>query len=142
MTDLPVPLAERIARVTAACEAACHRHRDLLEVHRAALRSDDSDVLASLAEETAELLAVVERETRFPAEIRRLLDRAEGPRAVTARQRLQQLRDLVFRAQSGVREIERGLLTRRAALLRELGALTLAGPGAPLLPPASLDVTG
>ena len=142
MTDLPVRLAERIARVTAACEAACDRHRDLLEVQRAALRSDDSDVLAGMAVESAELLAVVERETRFPAEVRRLLDAAQGPRATTARQRMQHLRELVVRAQSGVREIERGLLTRRAALLRELGALTLAGPGAPLIPPASLDVTG
>lgn len=142
MTDLPVGLAERIARVTTACESACARHGDLLDVQRAALKSDDSDVLAGLAEESAELLAVVERETRFPAEIRRLLDASQGPRATTARQRLQILRELVLRAQSGVREIERGLLTRRAALLRELSALTVAGPGAPLIPPASLDVTG
>ncbi len=142
MTDLPAQLAERIARVTAACEAACDRHHDLLEVQRAALRDDDSSVLAGLANESAELLAVVERETRFPAEIRRLLDTAQGPRATTARHRLQQLRDLALRAQSGVREIERGLARRRASLLRELGALTLAGPGAPLIPPASLDVTG
>lgn len=142
MTDLPVQLAERIARVTTTCETACARHRDLLEVQRAALRTDESDVLADLADESAELLAVVERETRFPVEIRTLIDRAQGPRATTARQRLEQLRQLVVRAQAGVREVETALLTRRAALLRELGALTLAGPGAPLIPPASLDVTG
>lgn len=142
MTDLPVRLAERIARVTAACEAACDRHDDLLDVQRVALRTDDSELLAGLAEESAELLTVIEREVRFPAEIRRLLEQAQGPRATTARQRLEQLRKLVLRAQSGVRQIEALLLTRRAALLRELGALTMAGPGDPLFPPASLDVTG
>jgi hypothetical protein len=142
VTDLPLPLAERIARATAACEVACHRHRDLLDVQRVALRTDDSDLLASLADESAELLAVVERETRFPAEIRRTLEQAQGPRAMTARQRLQQVEGLVLQAQASVREIERGLLTRRAALLRELSALTVAGPGAPLIPPTSLDVTG
>lgn len=142
MTDLPVKLAERIARVIATCEAACLRHRDLLDVQRAALRMDDSNLLASLADESAELLAVVEREVRFPAEIRLVLEQAQGPRATTARQRLAQLRQLMVMAQGGVREIEQALSIRRAALLRELGALTMAGPGDPLLPPASLDVTG
>lgn len=142
MNDLPVRLAERIARVVTACESACERHRDLLDVQRAALRTDDGELLVGLADESAELLAVVERETRFPAEIRTLIDRAQGPRATTARQRMERLRHLVLRAQAGVREVETALFTRRAALLRELGALTLAGPGAPLIPPASLDVTG
>lgn len=142
MTDLPLLLAERIARATAACEVACHRHRDLLDVQRAALRSDDSDLLANLADESADLLAVVERETRFPIEIRRTIEQSQGPRATTARQRLQQVHQLVLQAQASVREIERGLLTRRASLLRELSALTVAGPGAPLIPPAALDVTG
>lgn len=142
MTDLPVQLAERIARVTTVCEAACQRHRDLLEVQRAALRTDDGELLVQLADESNELLAVVERETRFPAEVRVALDQSRGPRATTARLRLEELRHLVLRAQAGVREVETVLMTRRAALLRELGALTVAGPGAPLIPPASLDVTG
>lgn len=142
MNDLPVRLAERIARVSAECEAACDRHRDLLDVQRAALRTDDGELLAQLADESAELLAVVERQVRFPAEIRRLLDQAQGPRATTARLRLDQIRALVVRAQAGVREVETILMTRRAALLRELAALTVAGPGAPLFPPTSLDVTG
>jgi hypothetical protein len=142
VTDLPLPLAERMARVTAACEAACARHHSLLEVQRAALRTDDSEVLADLADESAELLAAIERQVRFPAEVRQYLEQAQGPRAVTARQRLQQLHSLLVGAQAGVREIERLLLIRRAGLLRELGALTVAGPGNPLFPPASLDVTG
>lgn len=142
MTELPQALAARIARTAAICLAACAQHADLLETQRAALRFDDSELLASLAEESAELLASVERQTRFPPEIRRALQESTGPRATRAREQLDQIRRQASQAEAAIHELTEVLATRKIALLRELGALTSAGPGWVLTPPTALDVTG
>ncbi len=142
MSDLPEALAARIARTTEACEQACARHQDLLTTQRAALRGDDTATIAHLADESAELLASVERQTRFPLEIRRALLDASGPRATVARQQLAQIRQQALQARHTIQDLTAVVTARKVTLLRELSALTSAGPGAVLVPPATLDVTG
>lgn len=142
MSDLPEALAARIARALDACLLACGRHQDLLATQRAALRTDDSALLASLADESAELIASVERQTRFPVEIRRMVLESSGPLATLARQQLEQIRRQAASAQAGIQELTATLVARKIGLLRELGSLTSAGPRTLTLPPATLDVTG
>ncbi len=144
MSDLPAALSDTAVRALDASRAAYARYLHLLDAQRAAIRSDDLDLLATLADEASAVLSTLERETRLPPELGQHLAGAAGPRAHAVRTLMASLGGEVETARAGIGEFTTHLEARRRALL---GALAdLSGGGSPFRPPrpapAALDATG
>lgn len=144
MSDLPATLSDTTVRALDASRTAYARYRHLLDAQRAALRSEDLDLVAALADEATAVLGALERETRLPPELGQHLPGAAGPRAHEVRTLVAALGLEVEAARAGIGEFTTRLELRRRALL---GAMAdLSGGGSPFRPPrpapSALDATG
>jgi hypothetical protein len=144
VSDLPAALSDAAVRALDASRSAYTRYLDLLDAQRAALRSGDLHLLATLADEATAVLGTLEREARVPPELDQQLPAASGPRASAVRTLMADLRLEVETARAGIGEFTSHLEPRRRALL---GALAeLSGGGSPYRhprpDPAAVDRTG
>jgi hypothetical protein len=143
VSDLREPVYRRVMAALARCAEAGDHLLALQDSQRAALRGGDFGLLASLAEESAALLARVERTSRLSPGLWTELAASHGPNASALSECLAQVRGRMGAVAAGVQEFTLGLTKARERIRRDLTAMQGGRPGSSCpLPPAALDVTG
>lgn len=126
MTDLSESFYQRVGTLLETQRAAVARYTGLLEAQRAALRSDDLDLLADVAGQAAHLLAALEGAGRHLTIARGPLAETAGPRSDDVRTMLAALALELEQVFAGVRQFSGLLQARRdqlvEAILDENGA--------------------
>lgn len=140
-------LLESAAQLLEAHRSAYGRYHQLLDAMRVALRAEDLELLAHLAEQATDILAAIERHQRLPLEVEQALASSD-PDAEAVRQLVAAVRIEGDQARAGLQSLLERLVEQRATLLRALRALEGGGeaPGSPYregpVAPNYLDTTG
>jgi hypothetical protein len=123
VSDLPVALHERAARALVGSRVSYARYLHLLEAQRAALRSDDIDLLATLAAEGVALLGDLERSLQLPADLVSALTDSEGPLRDDVERLLETVQLEVAAAHAEIRRFATALEARKTVVMAALATL-------------------
>ena len=149
MSDLPQSLYHKTRALLESQQATLERYGLLLDAQRAALRSDDVDLLSDLAEQAAHLLQGLEATSRNLVFIRGPLLGTSGPRHDSLRLLMDALSAESRRIVEGLGQFLAAAQSRREALVRSIMELEEGVSGPPgssyrpgLRSPSFLDTTG
>lgn len=131
MTDLSESLYEKIGTLLEGQRAAVARYAGLLDAQRAALKSDDIELLADVSGNAAHLLAGLESASRHLTAARGPVAETAGPRNETVRTLLAALSIELERTLVEVRQFAEALQGRRGQLVRTIQLADGGQPGGP-----------
>jgi signal transduction histidine kinase len=128
MTDLSETLYRKIATQLEGQRAAIARYAGLLEAQRAALNSQDLDLLADVSREAAQLLSGLETATR---QLNEVCGPTAGPRHADVQAMLAALAVELRSMLDEARQFAEALQLQRARLIRAIHEEDGAHPGLP-----------
>jgi hypothetical protein len=131
VTDLSRQLFVRVSTLLEAQRASIARWAGMLEAQRAALRSDDLELLADVSSQAALLLQSLEESTRGLDLARGPLSETEGPRTDTVRETMAAIAAELEVAFANIRQFSEVVQERRSRVVRALQEQDGAAPGRP-----------